>query len=44
MKRLLIGIGALLIVAAGVWRFGIAPGQFAARFPDGWKWEVNSIG
>lgn len=36
-------LGLLLIIAGGAWKFGIAP-QNDARFPDGWVWEVDSLG
>lgn len=43
MKNILLIVGVLCLVGAGVWRFAIAP-QYEQRFPDGWEWVVNSIG
>jgi hypothetical protein len=28
---------------AGAWKFGFSP-RWEQRFPDGWKWEVNTLG
>ena len=42
-QRIFLIIGVILIVAAGVLRFGLGS-QFNQRFPDGWAWEVNTLG
>ncbi len=44
MKKLLVPLGVILILAAVVWRFALSERLFTHRFPDGWTWEVNSIG
>jgi hypothetical protein len=43
MKRTLIVIGLLLLVAAGAWKFALSP-RYEQRFPPGWSWEYNSLG
>lgn len=43
MKRAVVLVGILFLLAAGIWQFGLRP-QFNQRFPDGWKWEVNTLG
>lgn len=43
MQKLLILLGILLVLAAGVWKFILADG-FNQRFPDGWTWEINTLG
>lgn len=44
MKKLLIPLGLILIIAGAVWKFGFSENMFNQRFPDAWAWEVNSIG
>jgi len=36
-------IGMFLIVAAGIWKFGISQ-RWSNRYADGWSWEVNTLG
>lgn len=43
MKQLIPIAGVILLIAAGVWYFVIAP-QSTQRFPDGYTWELNSLG
>jgi hypothetical protein len=43
MKRILFIAGALLIVAAGVWKFGFSQ-VWENRYTDGWTWQVNTLG
>lgn len=43
LTRFTFALGILLIAAAVVWKVVIAP-QNDARFPDGWSWEMNTIG
>lgn len=45
MKRqhILIIIGVILLIVGGAWRF-ILGSRFDQRFPDGWSWELNTIG
>ena len=42
-KKLVIGIGVVLIGLAAVWRFGVAP-RLTQRVPPGWSWSSNFIG
>jgi hypothetical protein len=42
-KPFIIVLGLILIIVAAGWKLGISP-QADVRFPDGWKWEVNTIG
>ena len=44
MKKLLIPIGLIVIIVAGVYKFGFSERMFSQRFPDGWTWELNSVG
>ncbi len=44
MKKYLAIAGIVLMLAAAVVRFGIGESMFSQRFPDGWTWNVNSIG
>jgi len=43
MKRVTAIIGLVLIVAAGIWKFAVAP-RWDTRFPDGWTWQVTTFG
>src|SRR5689334_11684675 len=36
-------VGVVLIAAAGIWAFGLKQ-QFNQRFPDGWRWEMSTLG
>jgi hypothetical protein len=42
-KYLFIAVGIILVIAAIVLKFGLSQSA-AARFPNGWSWEINSIG
>lgn len=44
MKKFLIPIGLILVIAAGVVKFGFGERMFSERFPDGWTWQVDSLG
>jgi hypothetical protein len=43
MKRLLLILGVLLIVAAGAWKFGFSQ-PWTNRYSDQWSWQVKTIG
>src|SRR5690349_8790886 len=43
LKKFSIVIGVVLIVAAVGWKLAIAP-QSDQRFPDGWEWELITLG
>src|SRR5687768_323230 len=43
MQKVLIGVGIVLLAAAGVWKLGLSP-RWEQRFPNGWIWEVNTLG
>jgi hypothetical protein len=43
MKRLLLLVGVLLIIAAGVWKFGFSH-NWTNRYNDQWLWEVKTLG
>ncbi|MFZ4815606.1 MAG: porin PorA family protein [Phototrophicaceae bacterium] len=43
MKRLQLTLGIVVIVIAVAWPFTVSP-RFAGRFPEGWSWEVNTLG
>jgi hypothetical protein len=43
MRKILLGIGLILIVAAPIWKFGLSS-RYTDRFYDGWTWEVESLG
>jgi hypothetical protein len=43
VRKVIVLVGAILIIAAGVWQFGLRD-QFNRRFPDGWRWQVDTIG
>ena len=45
MKRqhILIIVGVILLIVGGAWRF-VLGSRFDQRFPDGWSWELNTIG
>lgn len=42
-KKILLTIGIVLIVAAGLWYFWLDQG-WTQRIPNGWKWESSSVG
>jgi hypothetical protein len=42
MKKVLIPLGAVLILAAAAWVFVLSP-RSEQRFPVGWRWEVNTL-
>jgi hypothetical protein len=44
MTKYALPIGLILIIAAGILRFGLSQSLFGQRFTDGWRWEVNSVG
>jgi|GEM_PF-5155638 len=43
MKRILMIVGVISFLAAGFWVF-IFNGQMNARYSEGWRWELNSLG
>jgi hypothetical protein len=43
MNKIAALAGVIFIAAAAVWTFGVKQ-QFNQRFPDGWRWEVNTLG
>jgi hypothetical protein len=43
MTKLLVGVGVVLIVVAGLWKVAVAP-RFDVRFPDGWSWNMATFG
>jgi hypothetical protein len=43
MKRFLLLVGVLLVIAAGVWKFGFSR-TWTNRYHDQWVWEVETIG
>jgi hypothetical protein len=43
MNKILLGLGVLLIVLAGVWKFGISPNS-EKRFSEDWSWKLETIG
>lgn len=43
MRKLFVAIGALLIIAAAIWKIGIAP-SMEKRFPTGWQYDVDAVG
>jgi hypothetical protein len=42
MRKLLIGIGVLLIVGAVIWKVGVAPGM-EKRLSSNWQYELNLL-
>lgn len=43
MKQFLVLLGVLLVVAAGVWKFGLSQ-NWTNRYHDQWVWEVETLG
>jgi hypothetical protein len=43
MKRLLMILGLVLIVGAGLWKFGLSS-RWTQRYPSDWRWDANFIG
>jgi hypothetical protein len=43
MKRAFLILGMLFLTFAAVWQFALR-NNFNQRFPDGWHWEVSSLG
>jgi hypothetical protein len=43
MKRLFFIAGILLVIAAGVWKFGLSR-NWTNRYQDQWAWEVETLG
>lgn len=43
MKRVILVLGLVLLVFAGAWYFGLR-NNFNQRFPDGWEWNVHTLG
>src|SRR5215213_7566732 len=43
MNKIAAIAGLIFIAAAAIWTFGLRQ-QFNQRFPNGWRWEVNTLG
>src|SRR3954467_14523157 len=43
MKAATIVIGLVMITAAGLWKFAVAP-RWDVRFADDWTWQVTTFG
>jgi hypothetical protein len=42
MRKILLAIGILLLVSAGVWKFGLSK-NWTPRITPGWSWTTNSL-
>ncbi len=43
MKRLLLIVGAALLIGAGIWKFAISPG-WEQRLSSDWEWNYENLG